>query len=112
MNSPNLRVQTLFVSGATHRVVQPGDVQHHRLGSLVGGAQEELRLPPPGRSTLHPLRLPRGRLEELVHLRGQQLRLPRGGGPATNTTRGECSPGITVTRYLVTPYCNQTTLCQ
>ena len=47
MNSPNLSVQTLFLSGATHRVVQPGDVQHHRLGSLVGGAQEELRLPPP-----------------------------------------------------------------
>ena len=68
---------------AAYRVVQPVDVQHHRLGPLVGGAQEELGLPPAGRRRcLRLLRLLLARrLQDLIDLRRQQLGLPWRRGP-------------------------------
>ena len=51
-------------------------MEHHRLGPLVAGAQEELGFPPAADRLLGRLGVgAAGRLQELVDLRGQKLRL-------------------------------------
>lgn len=63
-----------------HRVVQPVDVEDDGLGPLVAGAQEELGFATAADSLLGRLHLSAaGRVQELVDLRRQQLRLPGGG---------------------------------
>ena len=74
----------LFHCWPTYRVIQPVYMQYHRLGPFVGGAQKELGLPPTRWGSFGPVGLwAAGCLEQLVHLRGQKLRLPRGGGSVT-----------------------------
>ena len=72
-----------FDCGPTYRVIQPVYMQYHCLGPLVGGAQEELGLPPAGRRRcLRLLRLLLARrLQDLIDLRRQQLGLPWRRGP-------------------------------
>lgn len=65
-----------------HRVVQSVDVEDDGLRPLVAGAQEELGFAAAADSLLGRLGLgAAGHLQELVDLRRQQLRLPRGGRP-------------------------------
>lgn len=60
----------------THRVVQSVDVEDDGFGPLVAGAQEELSFTAAAHALLGRLRVGTGsRLQQLVDLRRQQLRL-------------------------------------
>lgn len=88
---------------STHRVIQAVDVQHHGLGPLVGGAQEEVGLASAGGS-LSLICLITSCLQNLIDLRRQQLGLPWGAAPERGEKERE---RLSIKHFIFKSFCGQ-----